>query len=223
MRRISSLAIAALAVVGALAGAAATAASAAEPIFERVVVTPVKEGEKISYTAVGAKVSLETVGKNKITCLTSAGKGAITGPSALNMSITFKGCESSATKCTSTGAAEGEILTTAFEGKLGNLKSGSTPGVAFFQGKEKSTAAEFACGTTKVKLTGGVVGPISTVGKVESKLTLSYTAKSGIQLFESLFGGPLDVLDLQFGEGTAEQSGLVAKFTLKLSESLEIT
>jgi hypothetical protein len=223
MRRISSLALSLAAIAALFSTTAIAAASAAEPIFQRVIVTPVKEGEKISYTAAGTKTTLETVEKSKIACASVAAKGAITGPSSLTMAVAFKGCESSATKCTSAAAAEGEIVTNTFEGKLGNLKSGSTPGVALFQSKAATTDAEFACGTTKVKLTGGVVGPITTVGKVESKLTLTYTAKAGIQLFESLFGGPLDTLALQFEPGKAEQSGLNAHVTLTLAEPLEVS
>jgi hypothetical protein len=223
MRRISSLALSLAAIAALFSTIAIAAASAAEPIFERVIVTPVKEGEKISYNATGTKTALETVEHNKISCTSVAAKGAITGPSSLTMTVAFKGCESSATKCTSAGSAEGEILTNTFEGKLGNLKSGNTPGVALFQSKAATTDAEFTCGTTKVRLTGGVVGPITTVGKVESKLTLTYSAKAGIQLFESLFGGALDVFNTQFGEAKAEQSGLNAHVTLTLAEPLEVT
>jgi hypothetical protein len=222
MKPIRSLA-SVLAAIALLAAAAATTASAAEPIFERVVITPVKEGEKIPFTSTSGKSTLETVEKAKIVCSSASEKGFIVGPSGITVSVAFKGCESSASKCTSTGALEGEVITNVFEGKLGNIKSNSTPGIALFQPKDKTTDAEFTCGATKVKLTGGVVGPIGPIGKVVNKLTLTYQAKAGVQLFESLFGGPLDTLSIQFAEGKPEQSGLTAKVTVTLSEPLQIT
>jgi hypothetical protein len=206
------------------AGAITTATAAAvEPVFQRVVTTPVKEGEKIPFKSTGAKTTLETVEKAKIACTSTTNTGSITGPTSLTLAITFKGCESSATKCTSAGAAEGEIVTNVFEGKLGNLKNGSTPGIALFQSKTSTVDAEFTCGTTKVKLTGGVVGQVTNVGKPSTKLIISYVAKSGVQLFESLFGGTLDVLNLQFAEGKAMQSAVVTKDTLVFPEAIQVS
>jgi hypothetical protein len=202
---------------------AATAASAAEPIFQKVIVVPVKEGEKLAFSSSGAKATLETVGKKTIVCTTTSGQGEIIGPTGINLSITFKGCESAATKCTSAGAAEGEIVTNGFEGKLGNLKSGSTPGVDLSPLKGSTDDAEFACGTTKVKVFGGVVGQINAIDRKTTKLTLTYSEKTGVQLFESLFGGSLDVLGTSFGEAEAEQTGLSAHLALKLAEEVEIS
>jgi hypothetical protein len=207
----------------ALGCVSAASASAAEPIFEKVIVVPVAEGEKIPFSSTGAKATLETVGKKAIVCTSSSGTGEIVGPSGIDLGVTFKGCESAATKCTSTGAAEGEIVTNGFEGKLGDLKSGSTPGIALSQRTGKTNDAEFACGATKVKLFGGVVGPITAVGKKTTKLTLTYAARSGIQLFESLFGGPINALSASFGETTAEQTGLVAHLSLKFAEEVEVS
>ena len=139
------------------------------------------------------------------------------------MSIAFKGCEMAAAKCTSTGAAEGEIVTNTFEGKLGNLKSSSTPGIALTQPKAKTNDSEFTCGTTKVTLSGGVVGTVAPTGKIVAKLTISYIQKTGIQLFESTFGGPLDILSTTIGTGSARQTGLALKDTITLPELIEIT
>jgi hypothetical protein len=213
-----------LAAVFAISGLAAATASAAEPIFERVIVVPVKEGEKVAFTAASAKTTLETVGKVKIVCTSSTGKGNITGPTGISVSVTFKGCESPAgTKCTSTGALEGEVVTNGFEGKLGNLKSEATPGVALFPATGHTNDAEFACGATTVKMFGGVVGPITPVGTVVTKLKLTYKETAGVQLFESLFGGPLDNLSMAFNGGSAARTGLLETNTITLSEPLQIS
>jgi hypothetical protein len=219
VRRVA-LCLVALTAVGCIVTATA---SAAEPIFNKVVVVPLKEGEKVSFTSTGLKANLETVGKKLIVCASSTGQGEVVGPTGMKLGITFKGCESATTKCTSTGAAEGEIVTNGFEGKLGNLKSGSTPGVDLSQLKEKTNDAEFTCGTTKVKLFGGVVGPIVTANKKTTRLLLTYSARSGIQLFENLFGGSVNTFSTSFGEAAAEQTGLVGHITLKFSEEVEIT
>jgi len=225
MARIRIIGLCVVAAAFAMSTMAAAPASAAEPVFEHeiVMVTPLTESEKVLFTAASKKATLETVQKEKIVCASSSAQGSILGPSGISLSVAFKGCEELGSKCTSAGAAEGEILTNVFEGKLGNLKSGSTPGVALFQPKEHENDAEFVCGTTSVEIFGGVVGPITTVGKLVTKLSLTYKSTAGIQLFESLFGGPLEVLAASFGRGKAEQAGLTATDVLTLSQPLEIS
>ncbi len=221
MRRTSVFALC-LACALAAASAGATIASAVEPIFEKVIIVPNKEGEKIPFTATGTKAVFTTTAGAKITCLTASASGNVVGEHTMTFAVTFKGCEGFTAKCTSAGALEGEVVTAGFEGKLGNLKSESTPGIALFGLKE--TDAEFTCGTTAVKLTGGVVGPISPFGSVVNKLTLQYKAASpGIQLFESLFGGPLDTFSLATGGGGPVHAALGEKIALKMSEPIEIT
>jgi hypothetical protein len=207
-----------------LGAAAAGSASAAGPVFSKVIVEPLKEGEKVPFTSTTKKTTLETVAREKITCLSSTDKGELTGPTSLVLGVAFKGCEFAATKtkCTSTGAAEGEIITNNFEGKLGDLKSESTPGIALFQEKAKTVDAEFTCGATKVKLFGGVVGPITPVGAAVTKLILKWQQTSGIQLFENLFGGPLDNLSASFAEAKAERAALSGTDTLTLSKPIQV-
>jgi hypothetical protein len=218
--KLTGLCLVVVLVLGAASAASASAASG--PVFSKVIVEPLKEGEKVPFTSTTGKTTLETVGKEKIVCLSSIDKGELTGPTSLVLAVAFKGCEHSATKCTSAGAAEGEIVTNAFEGKLGNLKSESTPGVALFQEKTKPADAEFTCGTTKIKLFGGVVGPITPAGTAVTKLKLSYKETAGIQLFENIFGGPLDNLSASFGEGKAERMGLTGTDTLTLSKPIQV-
>jgi hypothetical protein len=217
--KLMGLCLTALLAIGA---ASAVSASAASPVFSKVIVEPLKEGEKVPFTSTTRKTTLETVEKEKITCLSSTDKGELTGPTSLVLSVKFAGCEHLTTKCTSAGAAEGEIVTNLFEGKLGNLKSEATPGIALFQEKAKANDAEFTCGTIKVKIFGGVVGPITPIGSAVTKLTLKFQQTSGIQLFENIFGGPLDNLSTSFAEGKAERSGLAASDILTLSKPIQV-
>jgi hypothetical protein len=224
MKRITLVGACLVAAAFAISGLAASTASAVEPVFERVIVVPIKEGEKMAFTSASAKATLETVGKVKIVCLSSSGKGNITGPTAISMAVTFKGCEEPVgTKCTSTGALEGEVVVSGFEGKLGNLKSEATPGIALFQGSGHANDAEFSCGATTVKIFGGVVGPITPIGSVVTKLKLIYKETAGVQLFENLFGGSLDNLSMSFSGGSAVRTGLLETTTITLSEPLEIS
>jgi hypothetical protein len=216
--KLTGLCVAAVFVLGAVTAVSASAG----PVFSKVIVEPLKEGEKVPFTSTSGKTTLETVAKEKIICLSSTDKGELTGPTSLVVAVAFKGCEHLATKCTSTGALEGEIITNNFEGKLGNLKSESTPGIALFQEKAKPADAEFTCGTTKVKIFGGVVGPITPVGNAVTKLKLSFKQTAGIQLFENLFGGPLDNLTASFAEAKAERTGLNGTDTLTLSKPIQV-
>jgi hypothetical protein len=222
MRRIALMALSLLSVAAASASAAVSAA-AAEPVFERIVITPLKEGEKVPFTSKTGRTLLETPAKTKVACAGATDKGSIEGPTSLSLSVKFTGCESGAAKCTSAGAAEGEIVTNTFEGKLGNLKSGSTPGVALAQSKEHTNDAEFNCGATAVKLFGGVVGAVAPIGKTVSKLIVGFKESAGVQLFESLFGGPLEALSATFNGGTAESTGLEATDALTLAEPLQVS
>ena len=219
--KLTGLCLAAVFVFGA---ATSVSAAAAGPVFSKVIVEPLKEGEKVPFTSSTHKTTLETVGKEKINCSSSTDKGELTGPTSLVLGVAFKGCEYAATKtkCTSAGAAEGEIITNNFEGKLGNLKSESTPGIALFQEKGKPADAEFTCGTTKIKLFGGVVGPITPAGAAVTKLTLSYKQTAGIQLFENIFGGPLDNLSASFAEGKPERTALSGTDTLTLAKPIQV-
>jgi hypothetical protein len=212
-----------LAVALGLIGVSAGSASAAAPEFSRSTSTPVKEGEKITFTSTAKLPKLESVGKVKIACATATDKGEIVGATGINTSVTFKECLKGTEKCTSTGATAGEIVTNTFEGKLGNLKSSSTPGVSFAQAKEKTSDAEFTCGTEeKIVLSGGVVGSI-TLKRATSKPPITFVQKAGIQQFESLFGGTLEILSLKVNTGAAETAGLSLKDVLVLPEEIAIS
>ncbi len=211
-----------LAVALGLIGATAGSASAAAPEFSRSTSTPVKEGEKITFTSTAKSAKLESVGKEKIACATATDKGEIVGPTGINSSFTFKECVKGTEKCTSSGAAAGEIVTNIFEGKLGDLKSSSTPGVSFAQAKEKTNDAEFTCGTEKIVLSGGVAGSI-TLKRATSKPPIVFVEKLGIQAFEGLFGGTLETLSMTVGTGKAVQAGLSLKDVLALPEEIAIS
>jgi hypothetical protein len=210
-----------LLVIGAVGAAPAVAA---EPIFEHAIIVPIKETETIPFTTSSKGAGLETVGGKKIACKGSNAKGAITGPKTIaKFVVKFTECEGLASKCNSTGAAAGEIVTTPFGGTLGDLKSESTPGIAFTPEGVSGVAAEFTCGTTGVVITSGVVGPITTVGKLEARLSLNFKETKGVQLFESLFGAPLDVFKTSFNKEKAEQTGLGSLQTVVPSEPIEVS
>jgi hypothetical protein len=74
---------------------------------------------KAKFTGVGGVGTLETVSLAKVTCKTEASHGEYTSPKTVgNVDVTFTKCESGGFKCSSTGAAEGEIVTNPLAGTL---------------------------------------------------------------------------------------------------------
>jgi hypothetical protein len=80
---------------------------------------------------------------------------------------------------------------------------------------------QFSCGPTAVTVRGSVLNPVKS-NKMLLSATLKYAASSGKQKPEKFEGLPKDVLETEFGEAAAEQSGL--KLTTKQTneEKIEI-
>ncbi|HWX96175.1 MAG TPA: fibronectin type III domain-containing protein [Solirubrobacteraceae bacterium] len=169
-------------------------------------------------------ITFETIKKTLVTCHGESGKGEFTGPKSVGgVVITLTGCESQATKCTTTGAAtEGEVSTTTLEGVLGweskPLKHVATD---LFPVGHTGTFAEFTCGTTAVQVVGSVLVK-DTTGKMVISEILKFTQKAGKEKPERFEGGPLQVLEAKFGEGAVEQTGLNLTVTQTDEELLEI-
>jgi hypothetical protein len=155
-------------------------------------------------------ISLETVKKTLVTCKGESGKGEFTGPKTVGgVVITLTGCEYQASKCTTAGAlAEGEVVTSTLEGVIGweskPLKHVATD---LFPVGHTGSFAEFTCGTTAVQVQGSVLVK-NVAGKMATLETLKFTQKTGKQKPERFEGGPLEVLESKFGEGSFERTGL---------------
>jgi hypothetical protein len=172
--------------------------------------------------------ALETASKRKVTCTGQTGTGEYTGVKTVaNVTLDFTGCEMSGAKCTSEGAAEGELRSATLIGALGVIKTSTegplknTIGLDLQPATEAGPVVEFACGTTSASVHGSVIVPVS---RDAMKLTASLTFTEGLgkQKPESFEGQPRDVLEAVFGEAPASQTGLKLTSVQTNEELIEV-
>lgn len=192
-------------------------------------------GPKAKFTSTlkpATVATLETTGGAKVTCTGETNSGEYTGPKTIaNLAITFTGCEAGALKCSTEGAAAGEVITEPL-----------AAGVAFaiFGKKEKregtgigraTAPAEgevivtMTCAGLSVTLKGTVLNFLMP-NKMQLTSILKYKATKGKQkpqfyeneAKENEFG----VLFSSFGGGPFVQTGLSAEVVQTNEEKIEI-
>jgi hypothetical protein len=189
-------------------------------------------GPKPHFTAVIKPLTtavLETTKKHTIVCTGAHASGEYTGRRTLGgVTITLTGCESSGSKCQSSGAAEGEAVTSTLEGQLGVEKK-STEGplknkaaVDLAPVEPAGPVTEMTCGSTAVVVRGSVLGGPLAVNKMALTDTLKFTEGAGKQKPEAFEGLPPDVLHITFGEAAPEQVGLKLQLTRTNEELIEL-
>jgi alpha-tubulin suppressor-like RCC1 family protein len=182
---------------------------------------------KAGFTVAGGEAHFETIGtakeKLKILCKATAGQGHYAGTKEVkNVVMTFTGCESLAGKCTSQGAAAGEVKTTALEGRLGwqqkTAELKSTKVALDLTPEEKAgLVTQFECGTTATEVRGSVIVPVKTDAMlVTAPLVFAQTA--GKQKPERFESEPDDVLEARLPEQPFRQMGLGIKAVHQTNE-----
>ena len=173
-------------------------------------------------------VALETVGKKTVKCSAQTGVGEYTGAKSVgNVVMTFTGCEFSAAKCASAGAAEGEVVTKTLEGVIGIEKAGtkgptsSKISLDLFPVGASGPLMEFTCGASSISIKGSVLVPVGT-NKMVAGATLKYAQTSGKQKPEKLEGMPKDTLEASIAEGPYEQMGLALTTIETNEEKIEV-
>ncbi len=243
-----------------MAGAAAASAAAAPPEFGRCVEVPAKTGEykdgrhclqpapgkgrfdwvpgpgehKKLITASGP-VSLETTGKTRIACQSSAGSGEYTGAKTATLMLSLTGCENLTTlqKCQTTPATAGKIESSPLEGEIGYIKAGATP-VVGLDLKGTPDLFTFECGQLPESpvlytVEGSVIAPIKPTDKMTEEFKVLYKevkGSPGKQAVESFEGGAKDTLSSTFTnsglEKVTEQTALSASMSIGNEEAIEI-
>lgn len=143
-----------------------------------------------------------------------------------NLVAKFTNCVSkfSSSKCTSAGAAEGEIVTSDLDGELGVIeatKEAVNDQIGLSLAAASGPVAEFECGAVKVTVTGSVIHPVST-NKMVLEEVEKFSQKGGLQKPQRFEGGPLDVLETSLDGGPLFQSGEVLLATLVNEEEIEV-
>jgi hypothetical protein len=201
----------------AIGGPLAASASAALPEFSG----PFPKG----FTSKSGAVTVETVGGIKLTCTASADKGKITGPKVGTVVVKLSGCVALRYKCTSHGAAEGEIVTNTLETNLGYISGPSKRvGVDLIPAARGGPFTEFTCHGLTIVVRGSVIGQVTPINKTVKALTkfnLAFKQSMGKQKPTSFEGGPTDVLSGSIGE-TSQEAGLSLSDSIVFSEAVEI-
>jgi hypothetical protein len=157
---------------------------------------------------VGSAPSLE--------CVSSSGKGKLTGPKTLTLQTRYKGCKEpeSQAACQS-GKKAGEIKTS-LEGTLAHASATAVepPVVAV----SMPGLGGYTCGTTKFVVNGRLLGAVTPTGEPVSEITITDAegvepepgcGKQELQLVEGI--GPCVHLGLTSGSGPDEPAWMVAE------------
>jgi hypothetical protein len=171
-----------------VAAAQAASASAALPEFSKT---------GLSVSVESASASLETTSGLKIKCGTSTGSGEVTGAKAIGgykqsyMSCALEG----GSKCSSSGAATGEVRTEPLSGEIGYIKAPGSVGLRFESSKGKGfVLAEPSCGGIKIPIKGAVIGIIGPVNIETTKFELIQKGTEGVQAIKKFEGLEEEVL-----------------------------
>jgi hypothetical protein len=183
-------------------------------------------------------VQLETTSGDKVECEQETASGQYSGTKEVEKVVAnFTNCVTTifdtTVKCTSPGAAVGEIVTSALRGELGYIHDEvyepkkSEVGVSL-EAAPGAAISEFECGpgipyvgSVKVKVTGSVIHKV-TVNKMLLEEVEKFSESKGKQTPESFERGPKDVLETSINGGTPVESGEKLLTLLVNEEKIEV-
>ena len=198
-------------------------------------------GPSPKFLAEASEVTLETVGKTKVTCASAELDGEWTGAKTASVTVAFRGCVSRERACGANPGKPVEIVTEGpVDGELGFIEQGTMPkvGLDLKPKSGETTLFAFTCGgppeTTFPEhwvVEGSVIGRIRLVDSMKATFALLYKALGGKQVPEQFEAGLKDTLianRLTETGPTTEQAGLTLKEEAKpwipgeYEEALEI-
>lgn len=189
---------------------------------------PGVKGALFKTQLASSSVTLESAVKaSKVTCTGEAGGGEYVGPSAVgDVILTLTGCARADEKCSSAGAAPGEIVTSALQGTLGVERLGVTNasnkiGLDLFPAGKAGPMMEFSCAGTAVVIQGSVIVPMK-ANKMLLNVELRTNAANGKQKPEAFAGMPADILEESLAQAPFEQVGLKLSATQTNEEQIEV-
>jgi FG-GAP repeat len=173
-------------------------------------------------------ITLESAVKtSKMTCTGETSNGEYTGLKTVGgLVLTLTGCTRGTEKCSSVGAAAGEIVTKSLEGQLGFIEREPTAskdkiGLDLNPAGITGLVVEFSCGSTVVSVQGSVIVPVK-ANKMSVTQALKFKASKGRQTPERFEGVAKDILEESFNGGTPENTGLKVSITQTSEEDVEV-
>jgi alpha-tubulin suppressor-like RCC1 family protein len=174
-------------------------------------------------------VTIETTAEKRMVCQAESATGMYAETRQVaGVVIKLAGCEylSTGAKCSSMGAAEGEVVTHTLEGTLGWLnEEKNRVGLDLFPAGEEEGEPWFeaSCGATSIKVRGSVIAHITSVNNMVPTFTLKYKQKKGKQEELRFEGEAGEVtLEASINGGAFEKAGLGLETKLTNEEELEI-
>jgi len=179
------------------------------------------------FSVAGKAPSIETASRHAVACASVIGQGSYSGPRESSWQLTFSGCESGSQKCSSAGAAAGEVRSAPLSGSL-VWEQRSSKRVAVLLSPEHGTSALMAmqCGSSTTEVRGGVLVPVKS-GSMLSSQTLKFAAATrGVQEpfeYETASGQAVPA-SLEVGSAVAgfERAALKLTLTQTGEEAVEI-
>ena len=171
---------------------------------------------------------LETTAALHINCKAETGRGEYSGAKTVaGVVLTLTGCHRGELgACSSAGAGEGEVVTSALGGELGIVKAGleaskNKLGLSLRPAGE-APLAEFSCGGVPLVVRGAVIEEVKSNAMLLT-VTLKYVQSKGVQKPARFEGGPAEVLEVSLNGEPFRQAGLSATTVQTNEEKIEIS
>jgi hypothetical protein len=163
--------------------------------------------ESIAYS--GGQMAFEDSANISVKCETVAGATTLTGFKQFSSALTLKGCSLSlfgiALKCSSAGAAEGEVVANTVSTRLEYIsKAAHEVALILNSGGKSSTVAAFKCGGEEEALRGEVIAKITPINTLTTKFTVAFKGSKGTQeltQYENEKGEKVTASPLELGTG----------------------
>ena len=187
-------------------------------------------GAGSKFTSAGGTLKLTTASGAGLFCAASSGSGQWTGAKTASATLTLTGCHigpnTKPTACKSSGAGEGEVVTSALNGRLDFIKEGEEPEIPQvgidLAPASGSTVAAYECAGKAATITGSVIAPVTAVDHMGTTLHIKAAGGAGKQTPEAFEEGAKDVLTYNQAGGGSEQAGLATALATTSEEALEI-
>jgi hypothetical protein len=157
----------------------------------------------------------------KVACGEVNASGEFSGERTVGVVVTFTECGATSGSCSSSGAAEGEIVST-LDGELGFVeKKHKLKAAISLTGEGGAPFAAFSCGSESAVVEGSV---ITTVAANSARISeeVDFSQSKGVQAWERFVGGPEDVLSTSINGGAGKTTGLMLKVHQENEEAIEV-
>jgi hypothetical protein len=181
-----------------------------------------------THMPAGTKATIATAVRSQLTCTGESGNGEHSGSKSLvGVVLTFTGCERLGAKCSSSGAAAGEVVTHPLEGVFGVITAGvysyeNKLGLDLFPVGHTGSMIDLTCGGAEGSVRGAVIVPVTGANVGHLSVTLAYAGGKGVQHVLSFAGEPRETLEASFGGGPFEAADLSMKTVQTNEEKVEL-